>query len=242
MQPHEALYLMETGRLEVRLNDVVMSIEQAYTIFLDPRNDLSFEEYLVYSYLSRAGYIVYQNDPEAEINKINAAKSKSLAKKEDEMIWCVLMEKLNLPVPKMFINQEKQLYEETKMRMNLHCEQIQGARQEAGESTDSNSKIIKAHSRSKRELSPQESPDEPASKSLKSNSAESQEHNFLDVLKTEVEYIAHQEIFEKFQFVKRANTFNSPSRKFSLKFDIFLPKTNFKRTEDLPTYRLIITR
>ncbi|GAB0092552.1 hypothetical protein DMENIID0001_075540 [Sergentomyia squamirostris] len=55
LEPHEALYLIEMNRLIVFYNSVVMSLEQAYTIFL---NYISPEEYFVFASLSKLGYIV----------------------------------------------------------------------------------------------------------------------------------------------------------------------------------------
>lgn len=229
------------SRIEIRFDTVVMSIEQAYAVFLDPSNEVSFEEYLVYSYLCRAGYFVYQHDPEIDSNKFLAAENKTIINKEDEMVWCVLMEKLNLPVSANFIDQEKSLYEDTKNKMNLHCEQICGKRheEEAEKETPIDLSMHFAKNCSKRDLSPQ---NEPSSKKFKSDDSQTQNENFLDILKQEVEYIAYQEIFKKFNFLKRAESLQKPDRNLNLKFDIFLPKTNFKRTEDLPTYRLLIIK
>lgn len=237
---------MEMSRIEISFDTVVMSIEQAYAVFLDPCNEVSFEEYLVYSYLCRAGYFVYQHDPEIDSNKFQAAENKTVINKEDEMVWCVLMEKLNLSVSTNFIDQEKSLYEETKNKMNLHCEQICGKRQEEIAEQESPIDLSKHFSENcpkvKRDLSPQNPQSEPSSKKFKADDSQSQDDNFLDVLKQEVEYIAYQEIFKKFSFLKRAESFAQFDRQLNLKFDIFLPKTNFKRTEDLPTYRLLIIK
>lgn len=237
---------MEMSRIEIKFDSVVMSIEQAYAIFLDPCNEVSFEEYLVYSYLCRAGYFVYQHDPEIDYNKFKAAKNKTIINKEDEMVWCVLMEKLNLPVSANFIDHEKSLYEDTKNKMSLHCEQICGKRPEevAEQETpiDLSMHCSENCPRVKRDLSPRDPQSGPSSKKLKSDDCQSQDENFLDVLKQEVEYIAYEEIFKKFSFIKRAESFAQPDRKLNLKFDIFPPKTSFKRTEDLPTYRLLIIK
>lgn len=220
LKPHEALQLMEMSRLEVKFDTVTMSIEQAYAIFLGPRGDVSIEEYLVYSHLTRAGYIVFQHDPQSDGEKFEAFKTRSTLSKEDEMVWCVLMEKLNLPVSQQFISQETELYELTKCAMETHCAIISGVRNE-------NLKQV---------------PDDPPSKRQKLIDDESPTQNFLDVLKTEVEYFTYQEIFNKFSFIKRAETFEPTKRKLKFHFDVFLPKVNLRRSEELPNYRLIVIK
>jgi tRNA-splicing endonuclease subunit Sen54 len=222
LRPYEALHLMEMCKLEVTFEAVPMSIEQAYAIFLDESNDETFEEYLVYSYLSRAGYLVYIHNPQIDREKFEAAAAR-VSNKEDEMVWCVLKEKLNLPVSADFIKLEHELYESTKTTMNTFCEQISGERTEnVGESSQAeNEPPIKRH---------KPEPEEPVIR------------NFIDILKTEVEYYTYEHIFNKFSYIKRAETFAAPDREWKLKFDIFLPNTNFKRTEDLPNYRIVIVK
>lgn len=228
LKPHEALHLMEMSRLEITFDTVIMSIEQAYAIFLDVDNEVKFEEYLVYSRLSRAGYFVFQHDPKLDLKKFQAAQSRSKVIKEDEMVWCVLMEQLNLPQSTKLITQEPQLYEQTKQTMAKLSEQIAG-------------KPVKVEpngSKEKRDLSP---PEDPPSKRHKSDDSP-QPSTFLDILKNEAEYFTHQEIFKKFSFIKRAENFAPTERELTFHFDIFLPKQNFKKTEDLPSYRLIVVK
>lgn len=235
LKPHEALHMMEMRRLEVLYETVIMSIEQAYSIFLDPRNGVSFEQYLVYSYLVRAGYFVLQHDPLSDRLKHENLFNKTKRSKEDEMVWCVLMEKLKMPVSTKFISEEINLYEETKACMDKFCERIRGSHEVDCELIDESVEI----SNNKRECSAQ---DEPSCKRQKSGNNESQTENFLDVLKSETDYFTYQQIFQKFSFVKRAENFKPPESNLSFHFDVFLPKANFKKSEDLSNYRVVVIR
>lgn len=223
LKPYEALQLIEMRRLEVTFDSVIMSIEQAYEIFLNPDNNVSFEEYLTYSYLVRAGYFVEEHNFESDSQKFELLSRKQLAKNEDEMIWFVLMEKLNMPVAKELRVNEPEIYENAKKTLANLCEQISGKR----EHEDS--------SRLTEDV-------EPAAKRMKPNGDEVEEQNFLDILKTEAEYASYQEVLRKFNFIKRTPTFDEPQRKLKISFDVHMPKNNFKRTEDLASYRVVVIK
>lgn len=225
LRPHEVLYLMEMSKLEVTFETVPMSIEQAYAIFLDDGNEVKFEEYLVFSYLSRAGYFVNIHKPDVDREKFEAAAAR-VTNKEDEMVWTVLMEKLDLPVSADFIKLEHELYEATKKSMETLCEQISGKCED---------EITAGSSR-------EDFQEPPAKRHKPEPENQNQTRNFIDILKTEVEFYTHEHIFNKFSFVKRAENFETPERELKISFDIFLPKTNFKRTEDLPNYRIVVVK
>lgn len=227
LRPHEALYQIEMRKLEMTFDNVIVSVEQAYAIFLDPG---SFQEYLVYANLIRAGYFVEQHDPLVDTQKYEALVNKMTVNKEDNMIWAVLMEKLNQPISTEFISQEHQLYEQTKAAMEVLSEKISGVREE----NNTNGRCT-----AKRDLSPEECM---PSKRHKPDIDEHQDHNFLDILKAEVEYSTYQESFKKLSFIKRSEDAKIPDRSLKFNFDVFLPKTNFKRTEDLPNYRIVVIR
>ena len=233
LKPHEALFQIEIRKLEVTFDSVIMSIEQAYAIFLDPKNEFSFEEYLVYVQLSRVGYFVEQHNPAIDKQKYETIINKRTLNNEDEMIWTVLKEKLDLPVSSQFINDEFELYEQTKASMKNICKSISGDQGEsyAGERT------------TKRCLSPgAKREDEISSKRHKLDENEYQEQNFLDILKVEVEFFTYQEIFKKFSFIKRHEDVKKLDRQLKFNFDVFLPKPNRKRTEDLPSYRIVVVK
>lgn len=203
---------------------VTMSIEQAYSIFLNSRCELSLEEYLVYSYISRIGYIIMIHDSEIDKEKFTLLEERKKVNKEDEMIWCILMQKLNLPHSKDIIESDYDLYLKTKSAMERSAAIISG--QEA-ESHNLETDYV-----------------EPPSKKFKSNE-QHEDINFLDILKTELEYLSYRQIFDKFSYVTRKN-FNEfhyeEKRTLNYTFDIFLPKMHFKRTEHLSNYRVIVLK
>ena len=57
--PEEALFLLESNAIEVKLNDIAMSIQQSYEVML--AKDCSLDEYRVYSHLTRQGYKVVRH-------------------------------------------------------------------------------------------------------------------------------------------------------------------------------------
>lgn len=147
-----------------------MSIEQGYAIFLDccSSNSLSWEEYIVYSYLVRAGYYVLLPDPKKDEEKFKSGQMRNQSQIEDQMIWCVLNENLYLPFSFDFVTSNYNLYLNTKNDMRNHFNAIAG-----GENRDNNN--------------------EPPLKKFKPFN-EKQERNFLDILKAESEYLTHQEV------------------------------------------------
>lgn len=205
-----------------------MSVEQAYSIFLSSKCELSLEDYTVYSYISRIGYIIMIHDFEADMEKFTLLEERKKVNKEDEMIWCILMQKLNLPYSKEIIESDYDLYLKTKSAM------------------DKSAAIISGHNIDNMELDHAEhdKSEEPPNKKFKSDSFED-DNNFLDILKTELEYLSYRHIFDKFSYVTR-KTFSEADydnvRKLNFTFDVFLPKTHFKRTEQLSNYRVIVLK
>lgn len=209
---------------------MIVSVEQAYAIFLDPSNDISYSSYLVYSFLWRAGYFVFKHDPEADILKYDAFVLKQTNQNEDEMIFNCLFEKLNLPVTNDLINQQPQLYKSTKAMMNGFSERIrnsQSATKEIQLTKDNKRKVLMEDV-----ISP---------KKIRSDALPML--NFLDFLKTEVEYLTHLKTFKEIDIIKKAVTFKSQKEdKLKIVFDIYTPKLEFKKNVDLPNYRVLVKR
>jgi hypothetical protein len=129
----------------------------------------------------------------------------------------VLNESLNLPFSFDFVTANYNNYLETKTAMQNHFNAI------AGETTSCNNCY------------------EPPPKKFKLFNDE-QERNFLDILKAENEYLSYRELFKKFSSISR-NEFPHPSdenRKLEFSFDVYYQKSNFKRTENLANYRLLV--
>ncbi|CRL01939.1 CLUMA_CG015250, isoform A [Clunio marinus] len=244
LKPHEALFLMESGKISILFDTVMMSVEQAYAIFLDEANEVCLEEYLVYSYLLRCGFIVTLHDPDSDRLKIEKSQAISNINKEDEMIWHVLRENLNQPVSSKFVTENYELYCKTKKKMTDICEKISGEYEEQEEecSTSDNSNKD-AGSSNKRPLSScEDDPLENPCKEQKTSKEKSSDSNFLDILKREPEYKKYEEIFLKFSFIKRAEDLKSSEKKLKFKFDVFIPRADFKKTVDLPNYRILIIK
>jgi hypothetical protein len=194
---------------------------------------LSLEEYLVYSHLTRLGYFVSIHDPVADCEKFLLREGEKKLNLENEMIWCVLMESLHLPFREDLIESEFELYVKTKSAMHKSCLEICGERSSCiasgviGDDADSSDDF------------------EPPAKRVKA-SVKSENHNcnFLDILKEELEYLTYEQTFKKFSYISRKDFTNLQNEKKELKFafDVFLPNTNFKRSEHLANYRILILR
>ena len=65
LYPEEALFLLESNAIEVKLNDVAMSIQQSYEVML--AKDCSLDEYRVYSHLTRQGYKVVRHQGDLSV-------------------------------------------------------------------------------------------------------------------------------------------------------------------------------
>ncbi|KAK6624352.1 hypothetical protein RUM44_011211 [Polyplax serrata] len=65
--PEEALYLLESGCLEITYNDVPISIQRAYFVLLGSNTGVSVEKYRVYSFLSGLGYKVVRHSPQNQV-------------------------------------------------------------------------------------------------------------------------------------------------------------------------------
>ncbi|KAL0279596.1 UNVERIFIED_CONTAM: hypothetical protein PYX00_001115 [Menopon gallinae] len=60
--PEEALYLVETGVLELQHGDIPVSIQRAYSLLLEPATDLTEDCYRVYAQLTANGYKVLRHN------------------------------------------------------------------------------------------------------------------------------------------------------------------------------------
>lgn len=199
-----------------------MSIQQGYAIFLGHHNEISlrWEEYIVYSYLIRAGYYAFLPNAIMDKEKFENSKLRNQDKIEDEMIRCVLNENLNLPFSFDFVTSNYSLYDKTKKEMKNHFNAITNGKGIKDENNDS--EIY-----------------EPPSKKFKVFNEE-QERNFLDILKAESEYLTYQEVFKKFSAISRNESLSSNDKPLKFSFDIHYQKANFKRTENLANFRLLV--
>lgn len=63
--PEEALYLMECGNVQVFYQDLPLSIQDGYEMFLSSKT-MNLLQYQVFAHLKRLGYVVHRFDPSSE--------------------------------------------------------------------------------------------------------------------------------------------------------------------------------
>ncbi|XP_047214279.1 tRNA-splicing endonuclease subunit Sen54-like isoform X1 [Girardinichthys multiradiatus] len=77
--PEEALYLMECGNLLVFHQDLPLSIQDGYEMFLSS-DAMSLQQYQVFGHLKRLGYVVHRFDPSSEpssyVRQLNLPQSR----------------------------------------------------------------------------------------------------------------------------------------------------------------------
>ncbi|CAH2234819.1 jg13230 [Pararge aegeria aegeria] len=94
LKPEEALFLLETGSLFLKYNDVKVSLQQAYSLLL--RDRITLLQYKVYASLSRVGYRVYRHstpktnskqnvNSQREENVIQTSRSKEVDTKTSDI-------------------------------------------------------------------------------------------------------------------------------------------------------------
>lgn len=67
--PEEALFLVDKGSLELRLDGLPMSVQRAWTICTHAQDSLTLEGFLAYGHLRRAGYVVRRYvGPDVEVD------------------------------------------------------------------------------------------------------------------------------------------------------------------------------
>ncbi|XP_058828265.1 tRNA-splicing endonuclease subunit Sen54 [Topomyia yanbarensis] len=93
LEGYEALHLMELNRLIVYWNSVVVSVEQAYSIFLGYTGSLSLEEYQVYNTMMRAGFYLLKCDSNRTYETVQVKELDV----EERCIWSNLYDMLNQP-------------------------------------------------------------------------------------------------------------------------------------------------
>ncbi|XP_053688070.1 uncharacterized protein LOC128737458 [Sabethes cyaneus] len=94
---YEALHLMEMNRLIVYWSSVIVSMEQAYMLFLGYPDSLDLEEYLVYNILMRSGFYLLKYDANREYE--SDMESGRELDEDQKCIWRNLYEMLHQPNP-----------------------------------------------------------------------------------------------------------------------------------------------
>ncbi|XP_065093646.1 uncharacterized protein Tsen54 [Ochlerotatus camptorhynchus] len=95
---YEALHLLEMNRLIVYWDTVVISLQQAYGLFLGYPESLTLEQYQVYSILMRAGYYVLKCDSNRKYQAVDSSLERKLSV-EEKCVWQNLYHILRQPHP-----------------------------------------------------------------------------------------------------------------------------------------------
>lgn len=213
LRPHEALYLIEMSKLRVTYDEVIMSLEQAYQIFLNCENAICLEEYLVYSHLMRCGYNMklYNPNRSAEIRPEYSLK----VSEKDQMVWKVYRQKQEDEQLELSESQ-KDLFDLIKSRMNENCRQISG-------------RELLEHS-------------EPPSKKTKTEYPIDLDSHVIDILQHEQSFKTYRELVNKFDFIQRHQvaTTGDEVEDLNFHFDVFTAKQT--PSEDIPRYRILVVK
>jgi hypothetical protein len=89
LYPEEVLFLLESNSIEVSLNKVTMSLQQAYEVMFKTSSLISLDEYRVYSQLVRQGYKIVRHQGDLGITcyerKIKIDQYRSKIKKKRKL-------------------------------------------------------------------------------------------------------------------------------------------------------------
>ncbi|EDX10206.1 uncharacterized protein LOC6737793 isoform X1 [Drosophila simulans] len=226
----EAMFLLEVGRLQLEYCGLVVSIEQAYVLLLGEMESERYTNYLVYSALSRSGYIVVKHVPPQEIlQEVTSA----------DCIWALLKEKVgNQPVPDHI--KTSPFYPIAEKRMEDVKELITSQKAE-----DLNIVVdpIDLKFAQRKRMAVEKPIEEPASKKEKFSTTG---RSLVDQLKCEFSYAKFEEIFEKFDMVQLKSQdyikdkLDTPSA-LKIIFDLHLHNKGFKKSApNAPNFNVII--
>ncbi|XP_023174194.2 uncharacterized protein LOC111601707 [Drosophila hydei] len=234
LEYYEALFLLELNRLQLEYYEMIVSIEQAYVLLLGEEASERYNNYLVYSALSRAGYIVVRHQAGCRTPSSNVVTS-------EDCIWALLEASLNnKPVP-LYIK-VSQYYNATQERMVQLKQQIRNQTTETitdESSTNNEPSTFKFDTRKRRAKS------EPTEE-LPSKRASTTRNSLIDNLKAETSYTKFQQTFEKLDIVQLHNEdyqcdFDTTTRNFEISFDLHLHNEGFRRSAPkTPTFSVII--
>ncbi|XP_017043091.1 uncharacterized protein LOC108089406 isoform X2 [Drosophila ficusphila] len=230
LEYYEALFLLELGRLQLEFYGSVVSIEQAYVLLLGKLESERFSHYLVYSALSRAGYIVVKHTPPEKTSETVTS---------EDCVWAILKEKLgNQQVPDHI--KISPFYSVIKKQMEDMREQIVSQRQVQPDITEES---IDFKFNGRKQRASKDLIEEPASKKIKFSITG---RSLVDHLKEDYSYSKFEKIFEKFDivqlesqgFAKREDI--KPSS-FKITFDLHLHNDGFKKSlPKPPNFNVII--
>lgn len=214
-------------------NSVLVSLEQAYTLFLGYEESLSLEEYQVYNSLMRAGFYLLKFDCNRKYQP--EVKGQELDD-ETKCVWRNLFDILRQPNP--LIDEEVQ-DEALKDKVRSSMQQFNTAIILQTSSENLNADVDETNSSDKRKKSL--SNEEQITKKLKP------EEGFFRKDPESCSNLAKfQQLFQRFDIIRNSLDEvpqGNPNPRLKLLFDMFPSDvTNFKRSEPmLPEYRIVVT-
>ncbi|KAH8364859.1 hypothetical protein KR084_012633 [Drosophila pseudotakahashii] len=223
LEYYEAMFLLELGRLQLEYYGSVVSIEQAYVLLLGELESEKYANYLVYSALSRAGYIVVRHKPPEQIpEEVTSA----------DCIWALLKEKVgNHPVPEHI--KTSFFYADVEKRMEEIKELITSQKIQDSKITEES---IDLNFDSRKRKAIEKPTEEPVSKKEKLSIMG---RSLVDHLKTESSYAKIEEVFGKFDIVQlKTNDYTKQEdtafTALKITFDLHLHNEGFKKSSPKP--------
>lgn len=223
---------------------MIVSVEQAYALLLGEVTSEKYNNYLVYSTLTRAGYIVVKHrktarrDTPPSTLSTEASLRESLVTSED-CIWALLEEAVShKPVPEHI--KASPYYDLALSRMSDLKQQIIS---QSTPATDDNMADFKFDTRKRRAQSEPNEEEERAVPKRMCPVRTSQ--SLVDQLKEEASYIKFREMFQKLDIVQLAgadhdNHSEASLRSFKISFDLHLHNEGFRRSAPKTPYFSVI--
>ncbi|KAH8239485.1 hypothetical protein KR032_004716, partial [Drosophila birchii] len=229
LEYYEALFLLEVGRLQLEYNGSVVSIEQAYLLLLGELESEKYEHYLVYSALSRAGYIVVRHQ---------RTRIAPPAATSEDCIWALLKAKVgNQPVPDHV--KDSPHFALIEKRLDDIKELIVGQKMEASTISEES---IDFHFDTRKRKAPAEPSNAPDTKKAKLCPTG---RSLVDQLKTQAPYARFEELFQKFDIVQLRGQDNTTEEgidcPLKITLDLHLHNEGFKKSSPkAPAFNVII--
>lgn len=221
---------------------MIVSVEQAYHLFLDPtiRNALRYEQYVAYAHLMRTGFLVLRYDFHLDQDTLKLNTSESKSQLDNELIWCNLLKSLNLPFNDDLVKEHEGLFGTISTAIEQSTKHIKDQKSVAYTFDNLNQDIEMNNTNPSRSYYTQRvkcsnkrklnNSEEPARKIPKLD-----ENHYLDILKAEQIQIRN---FVPIDIIRNTPLTNGGR---DLEFDVYLPNTNYKKTL-LPDYRMIVVK
>ncbi|KAI8120934.1 hypothetical protein FF38_13540 [Lucilia cuprina] len=263
LEYYEAMFLLEVNRLQLEYNSKIMSIEQAYLLLMGEQHSPKYNEYLVYSNLTRIGYILVKHqNKHFQTQQIN---------NEADCVWAVLEAELQNDTVADYVKKTpyyakvKHRFEAVKNKIkNQTKEDLEKEENDKLANTSTNMNFgLKIKPNLKRKAQAEECQNEWLTAKRHCNYAlKVFQRSLVDFLKEEDEYKQFKEIFEKFDLVplkmNEKKEFEEEDKededvtateleceelkaKYPINFDVYLHNEGFRKSSPhLPNFRVII--